>query len=134
MLLGCGSGNGVVDPALEPLVGSWEATTFTVRHRDEDITADVLASGASFQLVIEGSGRYTATLRAFQVDNVEKGTLTVSGSSITFRPREPEPRDPVTSAWTLDGGVLTLDGPTDFDFNLDGTPEPALAHIEFRRT
>jgi hypothetical protein len=28
---------------------------------------------------------------------------------------------------------LTLDGPTEFDFNLDGKGDPATAHIELAR-
>lgn len=131
LLTGCGTDESPLDPDLAPLVGTWEALVFTVIHENEDLTVDLLASGAAFELRIESNGRYAATLTTFGIPNPpERGRITVSGSHLTL---DPDDGDPTVATWSLSGGILTLDGPTEFDFNLDGKLEAATAHIELVR-
>ena len=59
-------------------------------------------------------------------------SVTVSGNTLTMKRTYPSPS---TSAavFSVSGSVMTLDGDSEFDFNLDGTPEPALAHFELTK-
>jgi len=64
---------------------------------------------------------------------VEIGQLSVEGNFVTLRPNAPD-TSPATSAFTfIRDDYLRLLGPTEFDFNLDGTPEAAEAFIELQR-
>lgn len=133
-LAGCGSDDGVSpDPELERFVGTWDATVFTVTADDPPNTeVDILDSG-SFNVTIEPSGTYTARLEVFGFAQPEIGQLSVSGSTLTLTPTQP-PGDPTPSTFEFRSeDYLVLDGPTEFDFNLDGTAEPAQAHIELER-
>lgn len=136
--LGCGSGGTdpiIPDPTVEPFVGDWEATEMLVTNvANPQVVADVLATGATFDLNVQPSGHYRATLVFQQQPLVEQGQLTASGSSLTLDRTFPQPPETSVSTYSFSGpDVLILDGPTEFDFNLDGTPEAADSHIELRR-
>lgn len=122
------------DPEVAPFVGTWDATEFTVTNlADTTVVADLLDNG-SFFIVVEPSGLYTATLVYGQLDPFpEVGQVSVSGSFITLTPSGGSPC-PATSTYAFSGpDYVTLDGPTCFDFNLDGVREDATAHIEIER-
>lgn len=130
--IGCGS-DVIVPPAngVEPFVGTWDAEVFDVTS-DEDTTvvADLTENG-DFTINIQPSGNYTATLTFGGIPIVEIGQMSVSNGFITLRPNG---GDPATSAYAFPSpDYLVLDGPTDFDFNLDLILDPAQAHIEIRR-
>jgi hypothetical protein len=92
--------------------------------------ADLMENG-SFVIHVEPSGTYTATLTFGGFPLVEIGTLAVSGDFVILRPSG---GDPATSAYDfVRSDYLRLDGPTDFDFNLDGELDPAQAHIELQK-
>lgn len=117
-----------------PLVGDWEATSLVVTNVANPTQApDLIALGATFTLNVQPSGQYTAILVFAQQSSTEIGTLHVSGSSVTLRPSFPPGQPATTGTFSIQGDLMTLDGATEFDFNLDGTPEPAAAHFEFRR-
>lgn len=122
------------DPAVEPFVGTWDAEVFTVTNlADTTVVADLLENG-SFNVVIEPSGLYTATLVFGQFPPVvEIGQLVVTGSLVTLRPNGPNPC-PASSEYVFTRpDYLILIGPTCFDFNLDGEDEDAEAHLELQR-
>lgn len=131
----CG-GDGVVDPpdevsAIEPFVGTWDAEVFEVTSdADTTIVADLMVNG-SFHINVQPSGTYTATLDFGGIPLVEIGQLSVTTGFVTLRPND---GDPATSAYTfVSPNYLRLEGPTDFDFNLDQVLDPAHALIELRR-
>ena len=137
LLGGCGGeegGTGIIepDPAVAPFVGTWDAEVFTVTSdADPGIVADLMEDG-SFTINVQPSGTYTATLEfgGLQV-GVEIGQLSVSGSFLTLNPNG---NDPATSEYTfVEEDYLRLEGPTEFDFNLDDELEPAQAFIELQR-
>lgn len=130
---GCGGSTLQPDPAIAPFVGTWDAVVFTVRSdADPAIIVDVL-SIARFFIHIEPSGQYTATLQ-FPGVSPEVGQLTVIGSTIRLDPATPADAPTVTASFVfVRDDYLILDGPTSFDFNLDGRSEPARAHIELQR-
>lgn len=137
LLVGCGSGGGDPigpDPAVVPFVGDWAATAFTVTSvANSQLVEDVINLGATFDFNVQPSGRYTATLNFLGQPNVEIGQLSVSGSTVTLNRSIPSPQSDASSFSFVGSNVLILDGPTDYDFNSDGTLDDAIAHIELQK-
>jgi hypothetical protein len=136
VLGGCGGDNGPeVDPAVAPFVGTWDADSLAVTNdADTTVVANVLDFG-SFFITVEPSGQYTATLTVNGSANPQIGQLTVNNANtLTLTPSFPSGEPPATSSYVfLSGDYVVLEGPTDFDFNLDGTPEPAQAYFGLQR-
>lgn len=121
-----------VDPAIAPFVGTWDADVFTVTSTaDTSIVADLLENG-SFTINIQPSGTYTANLDFGGVPLSEIGTMSVAGGYITLRPNG---GDVATGPYAFAGEDYLKVGPapTDFDFNLDGDPDPATVYWEVQR-
>ena len=130
ILQGCSGDSTGPDKALRPLVGAWQATTLMMTNQaNPSIQADILAQGATFTLSILSTGQYSASLSAFGAANTEVGTVVVEGNQVTITPTSPA-GPPLVATWSFQGSRLILDGPSEFDFNQDGTPEPSLSHIE----
>jgi hypothetical protein len=134
----CGGEDPVeVDPAVAPFVGTWDADSLTLTNAADTMTVanvlDTLFNG-SFFITVEPSGQYTANLTVLSLSSPEIGQLAViDGSTLTLTPTVPP--GPVATAeylFAAEDSVI-LDGTTEFDFNLDGTPELALAHFELKR-
>ena len=122
------------DPAVAPFVGDWNATDFTVTSAaNAQLVEDLINLGATFDLNVQPSGRYTATLVFVGQPSVEIGDLLVSGNTVTLMRSVPSPQTAVSTFTFVGADVLILDGPTDYDFNSDGVPEDATAHIELER-
>jgi len=130
-LAGCSSsGTGPSNKELEPLVGKWRASTLLLTNlANPDVSIDLVESGATFTISILSTGEYSATLAAFGQSNNEIGTVEVSGNQVTITPTSPE-GPPLVATFGFQGGTLVLDGTSEYDFNQDGTPETAQAHIE----
>lgn len=129
-----GSGTVEPDPDLAPLVGDWEATELTLTNvAAPGQSVDLIQQGAGFSLNVQPSGQYTAILVFGGQDQTEIGQAEVSGNRLTLIPNVPAGQPTTTGTYTLQGDVLTLDGSTEFDFNLDGTPEPATVHLVLAR-
>jgi len=123
----------IVDPLVSPLVGDWSATAMVVTSvANPDVHPDLIKLGATFTLNVQPSGQYTAILIYAEKSSTEIGFLSVSGNVVTMTRSFPD-TETTTAIFALSGSRLTLDGDTDFDFNLDGTPEPALAHFELEK-
>lgn len=137
LLSSCGGSSDpvVADPAVAPFVGDWNATALVVTSvANPDVHPDLIALGATFSINVQPSGQYTAILIYAGQPNTQIGQVSVSGSRITLHPEVPPGEPDATSTYSFpDADHLVLDGETEFDFNLDGTPEPALAHIELAR-
>lgn len=133
---GCGGQDPLgPDEQLADLVGTWRATRFQVTNvADPSVSPDLVdpSIGAGFTLDIQPSGQYTAILTFQQVANAEVGEMGREGDQLVLRVLEPCCRTDRLD-FSLEGGILTLRGPTEFDFNLDGEPEDATAVIELRR-
>ena len=123
-------GTGPSNKELEPLVGTWRATTLLLTNSaNPDVSIDLVEAGATFTISILATGQYSATLAAFGQTNTEIGTVEVSGNQVTITPTSPE-GPPLVATFAFEGRTLVLDGASEYDFNQDGTPETALAHIE----
>lgn len=124
------------DAAVEPFVGDWDAAEFVVTSiADASTTFDLIAATGVFSLNVQPSGAYTATL--FIPDEmtqaaVENGTLSVIGDAVRLNPNQGAG---ATSAYEFNGpDLLILDGPTEFDFNFDGTSDPATLRVVLERS
>ena len=129
-----GSGELGPNAALAQLVGDWDADRFVVRSKANPSQAPELIGDlqAQFTLNIQPSGQYTAVLVFQGTPITEIGIIELAGSEVVFQVSYPAP-DTNRSRYTLAAGRLTLDGDTEFDFNRDGTPDPADAHIELKK-
>jgi hypothetical protein len=132
LLSGCGGDDPLApDPAVAAFVGDWEATDFIVTSVvNPQIVEDVLGLGATFEFNVQPSGRYTATLNFIGQPSVEIGQLSVSGTTVTLSRSIPSAQTSASTFSFVGTDVLIMDGATEYDFNSDGTPDDALAHIE----
>lgn len=114
---------------LEPFVGVWDANELVMTNQaNPSVEVDLIQEGASFTLSVLANGQYAATLTFLGQGTSEMGTIKVSGSQITITPTQPE-GPPLVATWSFLGENLVLDGESEFDFNLDGTPEASFSHI-----
>lgn len=129
LISGCSDGGTGPKRELEPLVGSWKATTLVMTNRANPLmSVDLVEMGANFTISVLATGQYSASLTVLGVTSTEVGVVTVSGNQVTISPTSPE-GPPVVAVWSFRGEALVLDGESEFDFNQDGVTEPALAHI-----
>jgi hypothetical protein len=89
-----------------------------------DLTVELDTLGATFTLLVEPSGRYTAILEGLGQSSSEIGDLTVDGAEVVLMPASP-PGPESRALWDQVGDSVILMGDSDYDFNLDGTTEPA---------
>ena len=132
---GC-SGDDTVsaNASVASLVGDWQATKFQVTNKANPAQAPELIHdlGAQFSLDVQPSGQYTAILAYQGTPITELGTLAIDQGDIVFQVTYPS-SETNRSHLTLSNGRMTLDGDTQFDFNNDGKPDPATAHIELQK-
>ena len=129
--IGCGSDP--TEPEFNPdfMVGDWLADSLVMTSMaNPEVVADLTALGAVFTLSVQPSGRYTAILEGFGQSSSESGRLTVDGAYVVLMPESPSgPESPCGSEWASPwkrvGQSVILEGESEFDFNLDGTTEPA---------
>lgn len=137
-LAGCGGGDGsgpdVPDPgALAPLVGTWDATAFVhTLTTDASTSADIIALGGVFRVVIEASGRYTGTIQLATESRVETGQMRVVAGELVIQPLSP-PGPEERVRFQVAGNTMTWTGSAEYDFNLDGIPQATNVRIEFAR-
>lgn len=134
-MAGCGSGESPIapstNPLLEPFIGTWDATVLTVQSvADTSIVVDLLENGVSYITIYE-SGSYQSTIAFGGAPFTEFGSMEVAEGVLTLRPNN---GDPVTRAYVFTSStVVRLDGPTDWDFNLDGVDDPANLFMEMQK-
>ena len=132
--VGCSEDPVVPAPGIAALVGDWSAGSLVLTNvANPTVAPDLIELGAAFDLNIQPSGQYTAILVFALQSSTEIGQITVSGSNITLSPTFPPGQPSTTGTYSLVGDRLVIDGTSQFDFNTDGDPEPALAHFEFAR-
>ncbi len=122
-----GCGDGPTEPDLNPdfMVGDWLAESLVLTSAaNPEVTADLVALGAVFTPLVQPSGRYTAILEGFGPSSSTSGTLTVDDAFVVFMQELPI-TDESIDRWERSDESVILVGESEFDFNLDGTTEPA---------
>ena len=122
------------DPLIEPLGGDWQATAFVLTSSvAEQVSIDLIQLGGTFDLNIQPSGSYTAILVYAGLGQTEMGTISVTTTTVTLNREFPTKENEVSTYQFVGDSLLILDGDTEFDFNFDGTEDPALVHFELLR-
>ena len=124
---GCGKEPTEPDGNPDFMVGNWLADSLVLTSlANPQVFTDLVADlGAVFTLSVQPSGRYTAILSGFGQSSSESGRLTVDGAEVVLTPEVP-PGPESRALWERVGDSVILDGESEFDFNLDGTPEAAM--------
>jgi hypothetical protein len=126
----CSNKGVTADPAVAPFVGDWAADSLVLTSEaDPQIAPDLIALGATFTLNVQPSGQYTAILLYSGQSQTEIGKVEVSGQTVTLRRTYPS-ASITAGTYSFNGDHLVIDGETQFDFNLDGTLEPALLLLD----
>jgi len=135
LLAGCGKDNGTgVDASVAPFVGDWDAQALIITSiANPDVAPDLVELGATFTLNVQPSGQYTAILIYLGQAQTEIGTVSVTGSTLTLQRTFPTAETTPGTFQFFGEDRFTLDGGTEFDFNLDGSPEAATAHFDMVR-
>ena len=115
---------GDAGPEVPDLTGTWDATEAVMANPAvPGMTADLMALGLVFTLIIGPDGSAEAHLDLGGERSVERGTLTLRGQELTLV------LDGTANegTWSLNGNRLTLDLKSGIEFDFEGTglDEPA---------
>jgi hypothetical protein len=129
--LGCGDDE---EPSLESISGIWDIAKFEyVNVANSSERVDLVALGLTGTVNLNDNGQYVATTEepGFPPETV---TGTWSYSADTFTLQETGSSGDATFDLNVGNDVLTLTGANaDFDFDDDGTTEPAKWNITLER-
>jgi hypothetical protein len=103
------------------VVGAWAADTILVSPKaNPSVSREIVSQdGAAFTFVVQASGSYTASLRAFGSQGHEVGTVRLTGDLILFAVESPQSGQ-TSGRWSRSGPQLVLEGDLMLDFNQDG--------------
>ncbi|MEP7325863.1 MAG: lipocalin family protein [Gemmatimonadota bacterium] len=131
ILPGCTSDENKV--GLMDLVGDYTATKLVfVSVANPSDQFDAIQAGITFDLNIASGGDYSITVHSpGDPDDVTTGTVILNGDKITL-----DSSDPISGTFTLNGNKLTIHITTgaEYDFDGDGTDDPATVDVIFQRT
>jgi hypothetical protein len=129
--LGCGGDD---EPTLESLSGTWDIVKFEyVNVENSSQRVDLVALGLTGTVNLNDNGQYSATTEEPGFPP-ETATGTWSYTVDTFTLQETGSSGDATFDLNLGNDVLTLTGAdSEFDFDDDGTPEPAKWNITLER-
>jgi hypothetical protein len=112
---------------VEDLVGTWEATEIVFTSTaDPSESVDAVDFGVSLTVTITSDGTVTSVFDDGQGGtDTDSGTLSVDGSTLTIGSDSFEAE--------RSGDVLTLTGAVEFDFDEDGSDDPATVVVRLER-
>ena len=112
---------------VEDLVGTWEATEIVFTSTaDPSESVDAVDFGVSLTVTITSDGTVTSVFDDGQGGtDTDSGTLSVDGSTLTIGSDSFEAE--------RSGDVLTLTGAVGFDFDEDGSDDPATVVVRLER-
>jgi hypothetical protein len=129
--LACGGDD---EPTMESISGTWTITSSEyVNAANSSERVDVIALGVTGTVNLNDNGQYAVTI---EEPGIAPETLTGTWSytADTFTLKETGSSGDWTFDMTIGNDVLTLTGAnSEYDFNDDGSPEPAKWNIRLAR-
>ncbi|GEM_PF-2118128 len=129
-----GGGDDKNDNPLDKLVGSWSCTQYVLTSQaDDSQSVDLIAGGLSISISITSEGGFTYyETEQGESPSIDTGTVSVSGDTLWITSEGDEAT--YGFLYTLSGNTLTLsESQEEYDFNDDGTEEPATGVLTFER-
>ncbi len=130
-------GNGGISTGefiLVAMVGEWTAASasFTTLNTNPVLSRDIVAEGGTCELSVAQNGRFTLVIRNPGIQNPQlvTGLFEPNGELIETR-LDSDPNVLVPWDFLLSGNSLSINGPIDYDFEDDGTPEQTSAALLF---
>ncbi len=127
VLIGCGDATGL-DPV--ELAGTWSALEYRFTNpANTSQTVELIALGGSLSIVIRADSTYTATIQEpGDAPETRSGTVEIQGDTLTIS--ESGQGSPTPYMARRSGDTLTMTtSDEDFDFDQDGTDDPADVRI-----
>ncbi|MGD8869647.1 MAG: lipocalin family protein [Gemmatimonadales bacterium] len=113
LLAGCGDDGGPATSDTSALVGTWEATSFTIAGLGDILDGTNVAITLVFTqdtYSLQVSGDDLGTLCGTETTCTESGSYTRSGNTLTF---DPGTQNEIDFALSLSGDTLTMNGSID---------------------
>ena len=131
--LGACSDSTGLDP--DDIAGTWVASVWVFTNpANTSQTADIMALGGSFMLVLNADGTFTSTIQepGDDLPDVDTGTYEVVGSLITIAESGQGSPTGFQAVRNGDSMTLTTSG-EDFDWDDDGQDDPASMRLVLNR-
>lgn len=140
IFLSCGSDDGPslvgTDISIADIAGNWSATSavFDIATAGPSIRVDVVEEGGSVILQIQNNGRFTLTVTVMgRAPEVSTGQMGFDEDLLTVS-FDDDPDDFEFFGIQHTVTTLSINGPAEFDFDGDGTQEPAIVGLIFIRS
>lgn len=126
--LGCGD-DGPTGPSASSLIGAWDATKAElVSLEDPSQKLDALAGGTLHLVIYDDHTWESVQTQPGQSDFLGNGTWSLSGRTLTLTGDD---GDVIEYRVSCDGSTMTLTTNLTWDYDLDGTEEPARVTMVF---
>jgi len=128
--LGAGCSSDSTGTSLPEIVGSWHATTAVVTSvANPATTANLIALGATVQIVFNANLTYTSTVTLpGSAPEVSTGTYVETAIQLTLTDSS-QSGEVVTFSLAVSGGTLMLTGGTPFTFDFGAGDVPARFNL-----
>lgn len=130
-VIGTGCGSDPISVDADSIAGTWNAISYAyLETADLDNFVELIAEGASYTITFTSSGTYTSSFRhpTGEVDS-ESGTFTISPDDVIALLASGEDEPELFLATRDEDRMSFQTGLAEWDFDEDGTPEPAQLRI-----
>lgn len=111
------------------LVGTWDATQFTLSNPNGVQSLDLIAAGGSFTLTVAANGSFTGEQSLLGQTDTFAGTIVLTGNNTMTLVDATDPSDETDLMYTLNGDQLAITS-TDITFDWDGNDVDDPAELE----
>lgn len=140
ILVSCGSDDGPsltgTNISISDIQGNWTATraVFDIASTGPSMRVEVVKDGGTVTLQIQGNGRFTLTVTVMgRAPEVSTGQLGFDEDLLTVS-FDDDPDDFEFFGIQNTSTTLSINGPAEFDFDGNGTEEPARVELDFVRS
>lgn len=121
--------------SMDEIAGTWNATraSFSLAADGPAVELEVVAAGGTVTLVIQANGRFTLTIvLPARSPEVSTGQLGFDEDLLVVSYDE-DPEDYELFGIQATETTLSISGPSEFDFDGDGTDEAAIVELDMER-